>query len=51
MKTQTAANLKSRFEKHKKALKDGVSLMVVDPQAGNRVVGIRISSVVERYVN
>merc|ERR1712025_667283 len=48
MKTQTTANLKSRFEKHKKALKDGVSLMVVDPQAGNRVVGIRISSVVER---
>ena len=27
---------------------DGVSLIVVDPEAGNRVVGMRISAVVDR---
>ena len=27
---------------------DGVSLIVVDPEAGNKVVGMRISAVVDR---
>merc|ERR1712042_67963 len=50
-KTQTAAD-SNYFENEDfhKPLKDGVSLMVVDPEAGNRVVGIRISSVLERSV-
>ena len=29
-------------------ISDGVSLIVVDPQAGNKVVGMRISQLVER---
>ena len=32
-------------------VKDGVSVIAIDPEAGNKVIGMRISSVVERQEN